>query len=119
MMYAQNRGTYFVQLEDDVLSKKGFVTTMRTFALQKTIEKVDWFMLDFCQLGFIGKNYSRNFPVSRDDRDHKANKIVLFLQENSSAYLICGDSQTSFYYFIKTNRVTGYSHTFLKLNTAN
>lgn len=54
MMYAQNRGRYFVQLEDDVLSKKGFVTTMKSFALQKTIEKSEWFMLDFCQLGFIG-----------------------------------------------------------------
>ena len=54
MLYSQHRGTYYVQLEDDVLSKKGFVKTMKSFALQKTVEKEDWFMLDFCQLGFIG-----------------------------------------------------------------
>lgn len=55
MLYSQHRGTYYVQLEDDILAKKGFVRSMKSFALQKTIEKEDWLMLDFCQLGFIGK----------------------------------------------------------------
>ncbi|CAG7723875.1 unnamed protein product [Allacma fusca] len=55
MMYAQHRGTYYVQIEDDVLSKKGFVNTMKSFALENSMKKRDWFMLDFCQLGFIGK----------------------------------------------------------------
>ena len=54
MMYAQHRGTYYVQLEDDVLSKKGFINTMKAFALENSMKKKDWFMLDFCQLGFIG-----------------------------------------------------------------
>jgi alpha-1,3-mannosylglycoprotein beta-1,4-N-acetylglucosaminyltransferase A/B len=54
MLYSQHRGTYYVQLEDDILSKKGFVRSMKSFALQKTMEKEDWLMLDFCQLGFIG-----------------------------------------------------------------
>lgn len=49
-----------VQLEDDVLSRRGFITTMKDFALKTTVKTSDWFMLDFCQLGFIGKlnNYS-------------------------------------------------------------
>jgi len=55
MMYAQNRGTYYVQMDDDVLSKKGFVTTMKAFALENTKKKREWIMLDFCQLGSIGK----------------------------------------------------------------
>jgi len=46
-------------LEDDVLGKKGVIRAMKTFALQKTREKEDWFMLDFCQLGFIGNNNLR------------------------------------------------------------
>ncbi|XP_021954594.1 alpha-1,3-mannosyl-glycoprotein 4-beta-N-acetylglucosaminyltransferase B [Folsomia candida] len=55
MMYAKNRGKYYVQLEDDVLSRRGFITTMKDFALKTTVKTSDWFMLDFCQLGFIGK----------------------------------------------------------------
>lgn len=54
MMYAQPKGTFYVQLEDDIQTKKGYIATMKKFALQKTSEKKNWFVLDFCQLGFIG-----------------------------------------------------------------
>jgi len=57
MMYAQTRGTYYVQLEDDILTTKGYITKMVKFALTKSTKKVDWFILDFCQLGFIGKMF--------------------------------------------------------------
>lgn len=57
MMYAQAKGTFYVQLEDDILTKKGYLTTMKKFALQKISDKQDWFILDFCQLGFIGKMF--------------------------------------------------------------
>ena len=60
MMYAQWRGVYYVQLEDDILTKRHFVTTMLDFAAEKTTlaqagRASDWFVIDFCQLGFIGK----------------------------------------------------------------
>lgn len=55
MMYAQPRGTFYVQLEDDILAKKNFISTMKNYALQKISEKAPWFVLEFCQLGFIGK----------------------------------------------------------------
>lgn len=57
MMYAKNRGTFYVQLEDDVLTKKGFVSIMKHFALEKIADKQTWFVIDFCQLGFIGKMF--------------------------------------------------------------
>ncbi|XP_066956391.1 alpha-1,3-mannosyl-glycoprotein 4-beta-N-acetylglucosaminyltransferase A isoform X6 [Macrobrachium rosenbergii] len=57
MMYAQPKGTFYVQLEDDIQTKKGYIATMKKFALQKTSEKKNWFVLDFCQLGFIGKTF--------------------------------------------------------------
>lgn len=57
MMYAQPKGTFYVQLEDDIQTKKGYIATMKKFALQKTAEKKNWFVLDFCQLGFIGKMF--------------------------------------------------------------
>jgi alpha-1,3-mannosylglycoprotein beta-1,4-N-acetylglucosaminyltransferase A/B len=41
-------------LEDDVLTKKSFIKIMKNFALEKTAAKQNWFVIDFCQLGFIG-----------------------------------------------------------------
>ncbi|XP_043242541.1 alpha-1,3-mannosyl-glycoprotein 4-beta-N-acetylglucosaminyltransferase B-like isoform X1 [Amphibalanus amphitrite] len=55
MMYCRPRGVFYVQLEDDIMTKPGYVTKMKEFALQKISEKKDWLLLDFCQLGFIGK----------------------------------------------------------------
>jgi len=53
MMYAQTRGHFYCQLEDDVQSKPGYFSAMKNFALnQKTDE---WILLEFSQLGFIGK----------------------------------------------------------------
>lgn len=59
MAYAHQKGAFYVQLEDDILTKKGFITIMKRFALEKTAKKeqVPWFVLDFCQLGFIGKMF--------------------------------------------------------------
>lgn len=53
MMYARSRGTYYVQLEDDVISKPGYVTIMKNFALNQKLN--DWLLLEFSHLGFIGK----------------------------------------------------------------
>ena len=54
MMYAQSRGMYYVQLEDDILTTPGYITKMKKFALKKEAMNLEWFLLDFCQLGFIG-----------------------------------------------------------------
>ena len=42
MMYAHWRGHFYVQLEDDVLTKPGFFTTMKQFALEKSAKKEQW-----------------------------------------------------------------------------
>ncbi|XP_053595650.1 alpha-1,3-mannosyl-glycoprotein 4-beta-N-acetylglucosaminyltransferase B isoform X3 [Microplitis demolitor] len=55
MSYAHSKGTFYIQLEDDILAKKNFITIMKSYALQKISRKENWFILDFCQLGFIGK----------------------------------------------------------------
>ncbi|XP_034242339.1 alpha-1,3-mannosyl-glycoprotein 4-beta-N-acetylglucosaminyltransferase B-like isoform X2 [Thrips palmi] len=57
MMYAHPRGTLYVQLEDDIVTKRGFMSTMKNFALEKTAQRAPWFVLEFCQLGFIGKMF--------------------------------------------------------------
>uniref|UniRef100_A0AAY4BRE4 Alpha-1,3-mannosyl-glycoprotein 4-beta-N-acetylglucosaminyltransferase B n=1 Tax=Denticeps clupeoides TaxID=299321 RepID=A0AAY4BRE4_9TELE len=55
MMYAQTKGTYYVQLEDDIVARPNYFTTMKNFALQQPSE--DWMILEFSQLGFIGKMF--------------------------------------------------------------
>ncbi|CAH0545701.1 unnamed protein product [Brassicogethes aeneus] len=55
MSYCQPKGTFYVQLEDDILAKPSYISEMKKFALEKIATKESWFVLDFCQLGFIGK----------------------------------------------------------------
>ncbi|CAB3365848.1 Hypothetical predicted protein [Cloeon dipterum] len=57
MMYAQSRGLFYTQLEDDILAKPGFLTTMLDFSYQKIAKNEPWFVIEFCQLGFIGKMF--------------------------------------------------------------
>ncbi|GFY72961.1 alpha-1,3-mannosyl-glycoprotein 4-beta-N-acetylglucosaminyltransferase B [Trichonephila inaurata madagascariensis] len=57
MMYAQAKGPFYVQLEDDILTKPHYLTIMKNFAFKKLRENKEWIILDFCQLGFIGKMF--------------------------------------------------------------
>lgn len=67
MSYAQLKGTFYVQLEDDILVKENFITKMKEFALKKSTATNDsWFLLDFCQLGFIGELLYLRIRVTRN-----------------------------------------------------
>ncbi|XP_061644092.1 alpha-1,3-mannosyl-glycoprotein 4-beta-N-acetylglucosaminyltransferase B isoform X6 [Phyllopteryx taeniolatus] len=55
MMYARAKGTYYVQLEDDIVARPAYLSTMKKFALQQPSD--DWMILEFSQLGFIGKMF--------------------------------------------------------------
>nr|XP_025959058.1 alpha-1,3-mannosyl-glycoprotein 4-beta-N-acetylglucosaminyltransferase A isoform X1 [Dromaius novaehollandiae]XP_025959059.1 alpha-1,3-mannosyl-glycoprotein 4-beta-N-acetylglucosaminyltransferase A isoform X1 [Dromaius novaehollandiae] len=55
MMYAQRKGIYYIQLEDDIVVKQNYFSTIKNFALQLASE--DWMILEFSQLGFIGKMF--------------------------------------------------------------
>jgi len=57
MMYCQPKGSFYVQLEDDVVAKPQFHTIMKRTALQRIADGQEWFILDFCRLGFIGNIY--------------------------------------------------------------
>ncbi|XP_035983691.1 alpha-1,3-mannosyl-glycoprotein 4-beta-N-acetylglucosaminyltransferase A [Fundulus heteroclitus] len=62
MLYAQDKGTYYVQLEDDVIAKSGYYSDMKAFASQTASS--DWLYLEFSQLGFIGKMFkSSDLPM--------------------------------------------------------
>ncbi|EHA97912.1 Alpha-1,3-mannosyl-glycoprotein 4-beta-N-acetylglucosaminyltransferase B [Heterocephalus glaber] len=55
MIHAQSKGVYYVQLEDDIVAKPNYLSTMKNFALQQPSE--DWMILEFSQLGFTGKMF--------------------------------------------------------------
>lgn len=44
---------FLLQLEDDIVAKPNYLSTMKNFALQQPSE--EWMILEFSQLGFIGK----------------------------------------------------------------
>lgn len=58
---------FLSQLEDDIVAKPNYFATMKNFAMQLASE--DWMILEFSQLGFIGRTMiltmlqSMNFRV--------------------------------------------------------
>ncbi|KAK2118823.1 Alpha-1,3-mannosyl-glycoprotein 4-beta-N-acetylglucosaminyltransferase B [Saguinus oedipus] len=55
VMYVQPKGIYYVQVEDDIVARPNYLSTMKNLALQQPSE--DWMILEFSQLGFIGKMF--------------------------------------------------------------
>lgn len=49
MMYAAIRGTYYIQLEDDVVTKPDYINTIEGFIERQ--QNPNWFMLEFSSLG--------------------------------------------------------------------
>ena len=56
MSYCRTRGSYYLNLEDDVISRPRFVTDIFRF-ISKSNRLIEnkWLMLEFSELGFIGK----------------------------------------------------------------
>ena len=66
MIYAHQRSSaYYLQLEDDVLVQdKKFVTIIQDVAQNFSISNPNWFMINFAELGFIGKLFkSTDLPI--------------------------------------------------------
>jgi alpha-1,3-mannosylglycoprotein beta-1,4-N-acetylglucosaminyltransferase A/B len=53
MAYCHTKGQYYLQLEDDIASKPGFIAVIKDFMAKQ--QYAYWYSLEFCDLGFIGK----------------------------------------------------------------
>ena len=57
--YAQNMSDFYLQLEDDVECANNFVPVIESFIKEQNEQTrangSSWAMLEFCELGFIGK----------------------------------------------------------------
>ena len=49
MMYSSIRGKYYIQLEDDVITKPNYIHIIQTFINKQ--KNQDWFMLEYSRLG--------------------------------------------------------------------
>ncbi|XP_010180415.1 PREDICTED: alpha-1,3-mannosyl-glycoprotein 4-beta-N-acetylglucosaminyltransferase B-like, partial [Mesitornis unicolor] len=64
MLYAQPKGTFYLQLEDDIIAKPDYIQSIKSFAAKQSQE---WMILEFSQLGFIGKLFkSEDLPLIVD-----------------------------------------------------
>ena len=55
MAYCRERGDYYLNLEDDVIARDDFATDIFKFIQQSNENNTRWLMLEFSELGFIGK----------------------------------------------------------------
>ena len=55
MLYSRNISTFYIQIEDDLMTATDFVSEIEKFELEMTKSNPKWFLLEFSHLGFIGK----------------------------------------------------------------
>ncbi|KAJ8736758.1 hypothetical protein PYW07_000029 [Mythimna separata] len=55
MAYAQSKGTFYLMLEDDVIAKNNYVQEIKQFTATTTVHNPNWFFIEFCHVGGIGK----------------------------------------------------------------
>uniref|UniRef100_A0A3P8US03 Zgc:101663 n=1 Tax=Cynoglossus semilaevis TaxID=244447 RepID=A0A3P8US03_CYNSE len=80
--YSTSLGQYYLQLEDDVLASKNFLTAIKKHIVEQDAKKETWAMLEFSVLGYIGKLYkSEHLPLL-------ARFLFLFYQEMPCDWLM-------------------------------
>lgn len=80
MTYSSIRGKYYIQLEDDVVTKPDYIRIVENFINRQT--KQDWFMLEYSSLGFIGKMFHTN------DLDALVNFFLIFAADKPIDWLL-------------------------------
>lgn len=65
------------QLEDDIVARPNYFTTMKNFALQQPSE--EWMILEFSQLGFIGESLNSSRSDAGGRRFHSYIADVAFV----------------------------------------
>ena len=82
MIYAQSKGTFYVHLEDDVITKPNFIATMRSFAVNQTGDGKPWFIINFSRFGSIGKMFqAADLPIL-------IQYLIMFYNDRPCDYLL-------------------------------
>ena len=83
--YAQNISEYYIQIEDDVECSHGFVSAIRSYILERNqydVNGIKWAMLEFSELGFIGKLFRSS------DLDRLSKYMRMFYAEQPVDWLM-------------------------------
>ncbi|CAM2700980.1 unnamed protein product [Rotaria socialis] len=80
MMYSSSRGKYYIQLEDDVITKPDYIHIIENFINRQKTQ--NWFMLEYSSLGFIGKMFHTN------DLDALVNFFLMFSADKPIDWLL-------------------------------
>ncbi|CAI6362194.1 unnamed protein product [Macrosiphum euphorbiae] len=101
MMYCQPKGSFYVQIEDDIITKPQFHTIMKNTALQRIANGQEWFLLDFGELGFIGKMFRCS------DLSWLIQYFIMFYNDQPVDWLLDGivETKSCGYYKINCQRV--------------
>jgi len=72
----------FSQLEDDIVARPNYFTTMKNFALQQPSE--EWMILEFSQLGFIGEaahllTHTHTLTLHKTKTKQNLQKLIVIL----------------------------------------
>ncbi|XP_060875700.1 alpha-1,3-mannosyl-glycoprotein 4-beta-N-acetylglucosaminyltransferase B-like isoform X1 [Metopolophium dirhodum] len=97
MMYCQPKGSFYVQIEDDVITKPQFHTIMKNTALQRIANGQEWFILDFGELGFIGKMFRCS------DLSWLIQYLIMFYNDQPVDWLLDGFVETKACGYYKIN----------------
>ncbi|CAG6012643.1 unnamed protein product [Menidia menidia] len=80
--FSAGLGRFYLQLEDDVLSARSFLSTIRRRVTEQSQKTPSWAMLEFSSLGYIGKLYrAEQLPLL-------ARFLFLFYQEMPCDWLM-------------------------------
>ncbi|XP_026804825.1 alpha-1,3-mannosyl-glycoprotein 4-beta-N-acetylglucosaminyltransferase B-like isoform X2 [Rhopalosiphum maidis] len=88
MMYCQSKGSFYVQLEDDLIARPQYQALMKKTALQRIADGKQWFILDFGGLGFIGK------MIKCSDLPWVIQFILMFYNDKPGDWLLDGMVET-------------------------
>jgi len=55
MMYSYTKGDYYMQIEDDIITSPNYIRHIKQYINELEGKKLDWFILSFCRLGYIGQ----------------------------------------------------------------
>ncbi|XP_068631065.1 alpha-1,3-mannosyl-glycoprotein 4-beta-N-acetylglucosaminyltransferase A-like isoform X2 [Battus philenor] len=105
MSYAQTKGTFYLMLEDDVIAKNNYMQEIKQFTAVTTISTPNWFFLEFCQVGGIGKLFRSS------DLIHFITYVQLFYKNMPIDWLLESYLADRVCTIDKTSKVCGKSKT--------
>jgi alpha-1,3-mannosylglycoprotein beta-1,4-N-acetylglucosaminyltransferase C len=100
-LYAQNLSTYYLQLEDDVISSERFIQGIQTYIKEQTRR---WVVLEFSELGFIGK------LLHSEDLVKLARFVMTFYDQQPVDWLLRHFRYAMAQSYIKLRRPTFFQH---------